>query len=210
MTFNRRLDWVPIVGYGQSETLLTEAIQPSVLQSRLLCTPNLDTTSDPNSSIGTPQVKQSVTARRVRGATFFGLLQEVGNPNAGVTTLEIAERVHVGIYDLTDGSVATPVDFFFTPEDANERFLWERHAMYDVTGLLATGTSGVFWLNVHGAGRTGAHPFWSDVDVQANRRLNEGEALLYTVQYRFRYTGTPVEDFPAMLSLPYLRTLART
>lgn len=219
MSFKRNIDWVPVVGYGTPETYVADSPlgTASPLLSRLLLTPAPDfAQGDFAQPSGYPNIHQSATAKRIRGSAFFGVAMPVADATAGRTVLNISERVHLGIYDISDGTVATPVDLFDSDVDANERFLWERHSLYDVTSIINTGSAATVWLNPSGATvptsqwSPQGHPYWSDVDVQANRRVNEGEALLYTVQYRFRSFGTPSEtNFPTVTSLVFLRTLTR-
>lgn len=224
MAFRRNLDWVPNGGFGDMSVFswgnvdgAFDQVSPAI--SRLLLTPAPSiATNSIMQPTGYPNTMQTVTSKRIRGIVYHAIGAEAPLNASVRCALIILERVHLAIYDLTGGEIATPSDSFMSGADANERYLWSRESMYDVSQVTQSGSTSPVWLNSVAAastgfvstGRGGTHPYWADVDVQSNRRVNEGEALVYSVQYRLLYAGTPaVNSVVNLYHLPMLRTLAR-
>lgn len=212
MAFRRNRDWVPAAAYGLGAQVPSggsdSALSP--LLSFLLVTPvldNADGSGDPQFAIGTPDATRGVTAKRVRGDIAIGLrtATDAADPASTFARLEIYERIHVVVYDISDGSVAAPVDSLNFAADANERFLWERKSARDL-GPYLPGTDG-FFVPLNTADFV--HPYYRVVDVQAERRIEQGFALVYSIQYRYASTNPATwaaEQDVTLYVTPNLRT----
>lgn len=220
MAFSKKLDWVPIVGYGVRETYaqfnnsLPRIFQSPVL-SRLLLTPAPDATTG-GATAGYPEDTTGVTALRVVGATDHYFAVPNSNAVAGRSSLAVYERIHLGVYDLSDGSVAVPVDDFSSATDAEERFLWDRVSEWDVTQTIQNGAAALVCLTASGTMNQQPPnfvfpPMARQIDITVKRRIEQGTALLYSVQYYLRTAGLPTLADGDVLAAtrPHLRTLCR-
>lgn len=104
---------------------------------------------------------RSLTLLRVRGQVLYRI--------TSTESFILHERIMVGVQDITDGSVATPVDGTDS-EDAEDPFLWER----------------LSWVEAHTTGvghypEQADHPWWTNIDVKSKRRLQRGFCVLYSV-----------------------------
>lgn len=220
MGFRRSYDWVPCGGYGQIEFYVEFSNAnnlSSPILSRLLLTPEPDSVTAGVPATGVPEDSVVVTSKRVVGSVDHFIQVPFANENAGRTRLIIQERVHVGVFDLSDGSVAVPVDDLNSATDANERFLWDRTNVFDVGALILAGSSSsicltqVAGLSSAGTVLAGFPPSQRLVSVDVERRLEQGFCLLYSVQYRFVPFGTPTVTVGQLVvgTQARLRTLCR-
>lgn len=184
MAFKRNWDWVPCEPYGQ-DFFLQPATAPNTegtITSVQLVVPRIaEGSADQDSAIGQPDVVNGLTIKRVRGHVipfFFSQDETSGKFQASIL---IHERIHVGLYDLNDGTIATTVDSLQNAADANERFLWSRTQVHDVSWAL--GGSQIVAPLID-AGHT--HPYYYEVDVSAQRRIQQGEVLLYSATCEMR------------------------
>lgn len=105
---------------------------------------------------------------------------------AGSTALE---RIRVGIRDNA-GLNAFFAGSFTSGIDANEPFLWCRQQEVPISGTTYSNN-----MNPR------VHPWWSVIDINVKRRLNQSVALFYSV-------SNPGAN--AITVVPWLRTYARS
>jgi len=167
----RRYDWVPCSTYGEP----TQNIAGGTPEDIVLVRP--DVAAGNLGLVSVPDPVDDVTVIRVVGAVFW---EQTGAPTFPVVIERIRMAVDVGGVQV-QGAALDLQD----ADDANEPFLWQR--------VYASRNAN------YGASSDGAtHPWWSHIDVTVKRRVNNGEALIYSIQFATPATG---------LVRPFLRTL---
>lgn len=169
---NRRLDWVVPEFFGLSTALgtLTSGVP---VDFRLCGNPTLNlfrlaTTAGAEFQADVPVREQSFTILRVVGSVHFS-----SSPGAAVTGY-MAERIHVGMQDLTTpNTVAFASDTITSAADAEERYLWQRLRNFSLPA-----GAGIFFQD-SGV----SHPYWTEIDLRVKRRMNPGEALYYSIEF---------------------------
>lgn len=207
MAFRRNRDWVPCFNYGSNFAVIPPGQTFSAPESQLLVTPDLfdDTGADVE---GVPDDRNNtITSLAVRGTVFLSLNTNPQGGTAEWARLDVFERIHVGLYDITTGAVALAVEDLWQGQSANERYLWARNSNWDITWSLG-GTGADFSVPLNTPTH---HPYFSTIEVQSERRINTGECLLYTVQcFPLTDDGGAWTTGDVILGVrPMLRTLVR-
>lgn len=167
-----RGDWVPCAGYGTQSSIVGVGALNILLVA-------------PRDALNTPPTTEIATVEESTDVVVDRTVGQVDISSTGATVF--IERIRVGIFD-NSGANAFFANSFADPDDANERFLWQRVSRFGAADFNILAPLGL--------------PWWSVVDTNVSRMIASGVALFYSVQ-----------QLTAVVTLrvtPYLRSYARS
>lgn len=197
-------DWVPCQDYGQATVqVITPTTTQSGIRSFILVQPpevaleaRISDFDPALLASATPSYDDSIRAIRVVGQSICTILPpETVAPT--VFPLRYCERIHVGLLDReTPDTAAIVPDSLFDEQDANELFVWQRYTQLFTVGVDTPLRELPGYL-------TRAD---YEIDVRTQRRLSEGECLIYSTQLQSDFV-IPGESVLSLQTHLYLRTL---